>query len=70
MSKKKIAIISTSQPIKHVEPLFVKYLSKKKNFYTIFIVPTIEDKVFYDKKYPNYFDEIIIVENEFDILQK
>lgn len=70
MSKKKIAIISTFQPIKHVEPLFVKYLGKKKNLYTIFIVPTKEDKNFYDKKYPNYFDEIIIQENEFDILQK
>ena len=70
MDKSKIVLIEPSQIINDLLPSFMEYMRKEEGFYVIFIVSTIEDIKFYNKKFKNHYDEIIHSSMEFDFLSK
>ena len=70
MKKSKIVLIQPSQIINDLTPSFMDYMRKEEGYYIIFIVSTIEDIKFYNKKFKNTYDEIIHSSMEFDFISK
>ena len=69
--KKKPALVFYSQlKFRDIELDLVKYIKKKKNYFTIFVVNTKETEMFYKKNFPNSVDKIFIYMNEDQLLKK
>ena len=68
--KKKALVFFSHLKFRDIELDLVKYIKKKQNYRTIFVVNTIQTKLFYQKKFPNSVDEIVVYEDEFDLINK
>lgn len=68
--KKNTVVIFTSQLIKDSEPALATFLRNHKKLRVILCVATKEDKKFYDVNFPNKFDEIKVLPNQFDVLNQ
>ena len=67
--KNKIIVINTNPLFKDVEPQFSN-IFRKKNYYVIYVVNSNEDKNFYKKNFPGFFDKILSTKNEFEYIKK
>ena len=70
MKNKKTLIFTSSLKFRDIELDLIQFIRNNDNYHTIFVVDTIEDKIFYNKNFPNCADEIKISSNEFDYLSQ
>ena len=65
---KNIVIMNSNPLFKDIEPVFSRALKKKK-YYVIYVVNSLEDKNFYMKKFPDCFNEVLSIKNEFEYIK-